>query len=529
MLEASELPAGWRRPSTKPMPRCAKRGLPTRRVEAWHYTDLRTRSRPSRRLRESGFATTLNHFLKLARSSRRPESHSSMARGSIRTSLPEGISIGEALVSARLSAAMPTPSAFSTRCSPQHGVAVKSSKRAPMPVPLELIHTITAARSVALRHAVAVGKGAKAVMLERHVGEAWRWPRIRTPSRRSKSPTAPRSLWLIVQEQGDAAIHLAQLNVELGADAKLTILVMNAGGKLVRREINILAKGENSHDRHSRRQPARRQHPYRRHHGARSMKRRASARRNCSATWRRARGAASSRARSRSHQIAQKTDAKMACNTLLLSDDGGVLRQAGAGDLRRRRRLRPWRDRHRDRRRPSVLPDGARHSGKAGARHAGEGLRRGGDRRTGRRDDARGARGPHRRLAAAHMGESHAPLPTTSSHPPRFPDPVAGGLWQAAGLSRQRRLGAEAAGRDRRHGPARMENEYANVHRGLHFLSNAATDAYEKARETVRAFPQCAARRRDRSSPRARRRRSTSSPMAGHAQSAARATRSCCR
>ncbi|MCO6185915.1 cysteine desulfurase [Rhizobium sp. L1K21] len=32
------------------------------------------------------------------------------------------------------------------------------------------------------------------------------------------------------------------------------------------------------------------------------------------------------------------------------------------------------------------------------------------------------------------------------------------------------------------------ENEYANVHRGLHFLSNAATDAYEAARETVRAF-----------------------------------------
>ena len=33
-----------------------------------------------------------------------------------------------------------------------------------------------------------------------------------------------------------------------------------------------------------------------------------------------------------------------------------------------------------------------------------------------------------------------------------------------------------------------MENEYANVHRGLHFLSNAATDAYERAREIVRDF-----------------------------------------
>jgi cysteine desulfurase/selenocysteine lyase len=31
-------------------------------------------------------------------------------------------------------------------------------------------------------------------------------------------------------------------------------------------------------------------------------------------------------------------------------------------------------------------------------------------------------------------------------------------------------------------------NEYANVHRGLHFLSNAATDAYEAAREKVRRF-----------------------------------------
>src|SRR5262249_36934270 len=30
--------------------------------------------------------------------------------------------------------------------------------------------------------------------------------------------------------------------------------------------------------------------------------------------------------------------------------------------------------------------------------------------------------------------------------------------------------------------------EYANVHRGLHYLANAATEAYEGARERVRAF-----------------------------------------
>lgn len=35
---------------------------------------------------------------------------------------------------------------------------------------------------------------------------------------------------------------------------------------------------------------------------------------------------------------------------------------------------------------------------------------------------------------------------------------------------------------------ATMEMEYANVHRGLHFLSNAATTKYEEARATVRRF-----------------------------------------
>src|SRR5262245_13267492 len=38
--------------------------------------------------------------------------------------------------------------------------------------------------------------------------------------------------------------------------------------------------------------------------------------------------------------------------------------------------------------------------------------------------------------------------------------------------------------------------EYANVHRGLHYLSNTATSRFEDARETVRRFPKARARRR---------------------------------
>ena len=33
-----------------------------------------------------------------------------------------------------------------------------------------------------------------------------------------------------------------------------------------------------------------------------------------------------------------------------------------------------------------------------------------------------------------------------------------------------------------------METSYSNVHRGLHFMANAATEAYEAGRESVRRF-----------------------------------------
>ena len=42
------------------------------------------------------------------------------------------------------------------------------------------------------------------------------------------------------------------------------------------------------------------------------------------------------------------------------------------------------------------------------------------------------------------------------------------------------------------------EHEYANVHRGLHYLANAATEAFEAAREMVRAFLNAALHRGDR-------------------------------
>jgi cysteine desulfurase/selenocysteine lyase len=45
---------------------------------------------------------------------------------------------------------------------------------------------------------------------------------------------------------------------------------------------------------------------------------------------------------------------------------------------------------------------------------------------------------------------------------------------------------------------ATMEGGYANVHRGLHFMANAATEAFEAARETTREFLNARIHGRDR-------------------------------
>ena len=71
--------------------------------------------------------------------------------------------------------------------------------------------------------------------------------------------------------------------------------------------------------------------------------------------------------------------------------------------------------------------------------------------------------------------------------PPRLSDPRDEDLRQAARLPRQRRLGPEAGGRHRGRADV-YERCYANIHRGVHWLSVHATDAYDAAREKARAF-----------------------------------------
>ncbi len=129
--------------------------------------------------------------------------------------------------------------------------------------------------------------------------------------------------------------------------------------------------------------------------------------------------------------------------------------QAGARDFRRRRDLRSRRDRRRAGRDAAVLPAGPRPAGEGSAGASDPGVRRRGDRGDCGRPAARGC---NQRGGAMAGGEDvHDPSGGEERSLRRrqsargFPRAGAAGLRQAAGLSRQRRLRAEADFRARPH------------------------------------------------------------------------------
>ena len=367
-----------------------KHGLPTRRIESWHYTDLRRllnavpdfdpaavrqgHRADRRRLRCFADSNGVSGTKLPADRGRRPSQRLSekLTDGSIAPGLdPYGSDDAIGALNTAFVA---------------DGYFVDIADGTELEKPIEL-QNLQAGGQVHVRLPVRVGAGAKAVIVERQAGEG---AALVSSVSQLVLGEGAEVTWLIVQEQPDTATHLGQFKAHLGKNSKLTLFVMNAGGKLVRQEIVVRTTGEGADfklrginllagDTHTDVTMVL----------DHAVPHTASTEVIRNVVTGKARGVFQGRINV--HQYAQKTDAKMACNTLLSVGRWRVLDQAGARNLRRRRRLRPWRDRHRDRPQPSVLPDGARHRREDRAWPAGQSLRRRSDRGTGRRGDRRGA------------------------------------------------------------------------------------------------------------------------------------------
>ncbi len=297
-----------------------KAGLPTRQIESWHYTDLRRLLSTVPPHDETANAKPLSPVLE----------------GSTVLSLLNGVASGkrtaidgvtvqplaEKLADGSFAAAL-DPHGFDDAVGALNaafvadGWFVDIAAGAALAAPLEL-QNVQAGGQTHVRLPVRVGDGAKATIVERQTGSGAAL--VSSVSHLMLGDDAE-IVWLIVQDQPESATHFGQFNAELGKNSTLTLFVMNAGGKLVRQEIHVKAAGEGSTftlrgvnllagDTHT---DVTMVLDHVVPHTASTEVIR-------NVVTGRAKGVFQGRINVAKY--AQKTDAKMACNTLLLSDDG---------------------------------------------------------------------------------------------------------------------------------------------------------------------------------------------------------------
>ncbi len=298
-----------------------KTGLPTRRIESWHYTDLKNLLRavpervpgavidPVAALVEGASVLTV-----LQGEADATPSIDGIAVSAFRDQLADGTAVAGLTALDRDDAIGRINGSF---VRDGLALALPAGTELDNPVELQALH---GAGQIHTRFPVSFGAGSKATIVERHLSVTEDAALVSSISDLALEDGADVT-WIILQSQGPADTHLAQIRVTLGAEAKLRLYVVNAGGKLVRQELRIDVQGEGAEltlrgvnllggDTHT---------------DVTLVLGHNVPHTNSTETIRNVvfdKASGVFQGMIRVAPDAQKTDAKMACNTLLMSDDG---------------------------------------------------------------------------------------------------------------------------------------------------------------------------------------------------------------
>jgi Fe-S cluster assembly protein SufD len=219
-------------------------GLPTRRIESWHYTDLRTLLRAVPSADPSAFADRVDPIV--------PGSPVLSVRNGQADlkSVPEGMtarSYTDALIDGSAVAGLAVLGADDAIGRINGGlvcggleIAVAEGAEFKAPIEIQVAQSHGQAHT---RFPVSFGAGSKATVIERHLSTNVEASFVSSVSDVTLAEGAD-VIWIIVQQQGPADTHLGQIRFDLGKNAKLHLFVINAGGKLVRQELHGKATGE---------------------------------------------------------------------------------------------------------------------------------------------------------------------------------------------------------------------------------------------------------------------------------------------
>ncbi len=224
-----------------------RQGLPTRRVETFHYTDLKALLRALPADEPQVVAGAVSPIVNDGTVLRILQGVAEMP-----AALPECLTVSlyrEALSSGTAAEGL---TAFNNDDTigringafVRDGFDLSLADGAEIERPIEL-QSVHAAGQLHLRFPASFGKGSKATVIERHIGQSGS-AALATVVADLKLDDGAEITWIILQGEGDADSHLGQIRAELGADAKFRLFVINAGGKLVRQEVHVKTVGEGS-------------------------------------------------------------------------------------------------------------------------------------------------------------------------------------------------------------------------------------------------------------------------------------------
>ena len=207
-----------------------RQGLPTRRVEEWHYTDLRSRLKLSVSPAGATMAgpPVAGAAIRVVDGRLEEAAMPPLPAGVKRVPFAGHDSDATVAVIAAMLAG--------------EGLALAIAAGGKAATPILIRHEATGAAPFGAQIEVAIGAGAEATIVEQLTGHA-PLAAVRT---RLRVADGARAVWAIFQENDANSSVLARLEIELGADAELTILAFNRASALVRREIAVAAAGANS-------------------------------------------------------------------------------------------------------------------------------------------------------------------------------------------------------------------------------------------------------------------------------------------
>ncbi|KQY20962.1 Fe-S cluster assembly protein SufD [Rhizobium sp. Root483D2] len=297
-----------------------QQGLPTRRVESWHYTDLRALLRAVPAYDPTAFAQRVDPLVPgssvLAVLNGKADTKNLPAGINVRSyaeSLIDGVAAADLVERDEDDAVGRINGSF---VRDGFEIEVPEGTELEQPIEFQLVQSSGQSHS---RFPVTFGANSKATIIERHLSVNDAASLVTVVSDLILDEGAEIT-WIILQQQGANDSHLAQVNFDLGTNSKLRLFIINAGGKLVRQEVHGVTTGEGADfklrginllggDTHT-------DVTFTLGHDVPNTTSTEILR---NVLFDRAKGVFQGQIRVAPD--AQKTDAKMACNTLLLSDD----------------------------------------------------------------------------------------------------------------------------------------------------------------------------------------------------------------